>query len=108
MNELDELKFEQKCEEFFKDVPIKFKAKKGNRLEEQMQKIIKKLNITIPIISIRGSLFLIGSIRSNCEIKLPDQVMIKVTGGTSQKLEKYLAETQKEHQKTLWQYMVQS
>jgi hypothetical protein len=97
MNVVDDLKFEQKCEEFFKDVPVEFKAKKGNRLEELIQKIVKKLNVTIPIIPIRGSLFLIGSIRSNCEIKLPDQVMIKVIGGTSQKLEKYLTETQKEH-----------
>ena len=92
---MDELKFEQKCEEFFAEVPIKFKAKKGNRLEEQIQKIVKKHNNTIPIIPIRGQLFLIGSVRSNCEIKLPDQVLIKgVDGKGPQKLEKYLVETQ--------------
>ena len=70
LEDLDEEQFEQKCLEFFANTPIKFKPKKGNKLEEEMSKIIKKKNVTIPVIHVRGQLYLIGSIRSNCELKI--------------------------------------
>ena len=80
LEDLDDEQFEQKCLEFFAETPIKFKPKKGNKLEENLSKLIKKNGITIPIMHVRGQLYLIGSIRCNCELKI-DQVMVRVGGG---------------------------
>jgi hypothetical protein len=44
---------EKYCDEIFREAPIEFTVRKGNKLEEQIQKMIKKLKITIPIIHIR-------------------------------------------------------
>jgi hypothetical protein len=38
------------CDEIFREAPIRFKCRKGNKLEEHLQKLIKKLNITVPIV----------------------------------------------------------
>lgn len=49
----DEL--EKWCDKIFgREAPIKFTLRKGNKLEEQIQKHIKKLKITIPIVWIRA------------------------------------------------------
>lgn len=73
-----------------------------------MAKIVKKNGINIPIIHIRGQLFLIGSIRSSLELKI-DQVMIKIGGGGgSQRFDQYSKESLLEHQKTLVKYMIKS
>ena len=80
LEDLDDEQFEQKCLEFFAETPIKFKPKKGNKLEENLSKLIKKNGITIPIMHVRGQLYLIGSIRCNCELKI-DQVTVRVGGG---------------------------
>ena len=46
--------FEEKVKDYFSKAPIKFKSRKGNKMEEIMQKVIKKYKITIPVIYIRG------------------------------------------------------
>ena len=46
---------EKYCDDIFgKEAPIKFIQRKNNKLEDQIQKLIKKLRITIPIIWIRA------------------------------------------------------
>ena len=90
---MDQDQFEQKCVEFFKDTPIKFRAQKGIKLQEVMQKSIKKSKITIPVIHIRGQLFLIGTSRCSCELQF-DTIVIRAGGGGSvQKLDQYIKET---------------
>ena len=68
--------FEERAKEYFSKAPIKFKSRKGNKQEEIMHKLIKKHKITIPVIYIRGSLYLIGVNKCSCELKY-DTVMVK-------------------------------
>lgn len=92
LEDLDEEQFEQKCLEFFAETPIKFKPKKGNKLEEAMSKILKKHGITIPIIPIRGQLYVVGSLKTSLELKI-DQVMIRVGGGGGfERFDQYIKE----------------
>jgi hypothetical protein len=45
---------DKKCDEFFgKEAPIKFIARKGNKLEDSIQKLIKKFKITLPLVHLR-------------------------------------------------------
>ena len=45
---------DKKCEEFFgKEAPIKFIVRKGNKLEDSIQKLIKKFKMNLPIIHLR-------------------------------------------------------
>ena len=107
LGDLDELKQEQQRDEFFLEAPIKFKGRRGNRLEEFIQKIIKKLEVTIPIIHVRAQMYLVGSERFNLELKLPSTVLVKnvPTLTLPVKLEKYLLDTQMHHKKALCQHM---
>ena len=50
---LSEEELENQCDELFKDPPIKFKARKGNKLDEAIDKSIKALKFTIPIVAIK-------------------------------------------------------
>lgn len=72
---------EQQANELFREAPIKFRAKKGNKLEEGIQKIIKLDKITIPVIHIRGQIYLIGTARCTCELKI-DSILVRIGGGT--------------------------
>ena len=53
---------DKKCEEFFgKEPPIKFIVRKGNKLEESIQKLIKKFKINLPLIHLRQQMYLFGT-----------------------------------------------
>jgi hypothetical protein len=47
----------------FKDKPIKFIARKGNKLDDSIQRLIDDNQFTIPVHHIENSLYLIGSKR---------------------------------------------
>lgn len=57
-----------------------------------MGKIIKKLDITIPVIHVRSQMYLIGTARCNLELKLPSTILVKNAPNymLPVKLEKYL------------------
>ena len=79
-------------DEFFREAPIKFKMRRGNRLEELIGKITKRLDITIPVIHVRSQMYLIGTVRCNLELKLPSTILVKNAPNymLPVKLEKYL------------------
>jgi hypothetical protein len=52
----------------FKDKPIKFVARKGNKLDDAIQRLIDDNQFTIPVHHIEDSLYLIGSKRLNCSL----------------------------------------
>ena len=60
---------EKRCDEFFTEAPLKFKARKANKMEEQISKMIKKYKITIPIVNVRPQLYLVGAQKLNLEYK---------------------------------------
>ena len=56
------------CDKFFgKESPIKFQARPGNRMEESIQKHIRKLNIRLPIIHVRAGIYVVGAAKVNLE-----------------------------------------
>ena len=57
---ISEEELENQCDELFKDPPIKFKARKGNKLDEAIDKSIKALKFTLPIMPIKDKNYLIG------------------------------------------------
>jgi len=71
---------ESKCDEMFEKPPIPFRPNKTKLLEHELSRLIKLLGITVPIVFISGSLYLIGPHRCNCELR-SDVAMIRVGGG---------------------------
>lgn len=51
-----------RCDELFRMKPITFVPKKGEfyKVQKEIERMINELNITIPILHIRGDLYLIG------------------------------------------------
>lgn len=64
------------CDDLFQQAPIKFRARKGNRLDSGIKEIIDDYDVKIPIVHVKDNLYLIGSSRKLCDIK-GDNVMIR-------------------------------
>ena len=73
---------------------MQFVIRKGNKIDEQIAKIIQKNAITIPIVPIRAGLYLIGTNRANIDFKF-NQILVKVGGG-SEKLENYIIRNERQ------------
>jgi hypothetical protein len=97
---------DEQCEELFKDSPIEFKPRKNNQLDAMIAQIIKNQNITIPIVHIKDTLYLIGSQKVNLVAKR-DSVLVQRGGGT-EKLENFLANNNKNFQRNLVIYMIKT
>ena len=69
--------------------PIQFKPKKNSELDFHFSRLIKKLNVRVPIVHIEKNKYLIGSNRCHCSLK-GDQVLIRVGGGY-ERLEEYIS-----------------
>lgn len=88
----------------FKHAPIPFVPDKNQRFELEIARQIKKHMITIPIVHITGSKYLIGHVKCNCEL-IRDEVMVKVKG-THTKFQDYVTKNQKEFQYKLVHLMI--
>lgn len=100
----DEL--DQQCEELFDQTPIEFQPRKNSEMDQMIQMYIQELNLTIPIVQIKESLYLIGCSRCSCIIKR-DQLLIK-KGGGYEKFEDYVTSNMKYFQRMLVVYMIKS
>lgn len=79
---MTEEELDLKCDELFNLVPIPFNAKKGENyaLEKEIERLITQMGITIPIMHVKGQVYLIGT--SKCIIQnRADQIMVRVGGG---------------------------
>ena len=98
--DLTEEDIEFYCDKFFgKEAPIRFKQRIGNRLEESISKLIKKLNIRIPIIHVRAGIYLVGASKVNLEQKF-NHVMGRVGGGT-ERFDNYVPKNHKKFERLL-------
>ena len=88
-----EEEIQEECDELFKEAPIDFEARRGNKLEEKMGQIIYDKHIKIPIILCKGSVYLIGSQKHNCELRA-ENVVIR-TGGGYVRFEDFVPENEK-------------
>lgn len=68
--------------------------------------LIVELGITIPVLHIKGKLYLIGSNRVNCDLKR-DQVMLRIGGGYEKFIE-YVPKSHKYFERSLVVYMIKS
>ena len=48
------------CEELFSKAPITFVARKGEAADKAIKKLIDEMDVTIPIVWVKDSLFLVG------------------------------------------------
>ena len=97
-----------RCEQSFENLLIAraFTPRKSNKLDEQIAKVLKEHNFTLPVANIRAGLYLIGTSRCNCDIKY-SAVMVKVGGGWM-KLEDYLKKNEQSMHTTLTEHVVRS
>jgi len=66
--------------------------------------VLKLQASTIPVQNIRGTLYLIGTNRCNCELKF-DSALVRVGGGV-QRLDKYISDTDLSCKRTLAKHMI--
>ena len=60
--------------------PISFKPKKGNKLDEKIYELMEHLDVRIPIVFIKENLYLIGTARVICDLRM-ESVIVRVGGG---------------------------
>lgn len=77
---MSEQDVEEQCEELFGKPPIPFQPRSDALVDDQLKKIIDDLKITIPIVWIKGKLYLVGVNRLHLELKA-GHVIAQVGGG---------------------------
>ena len=78
---LSEEEIDKQCNEIFgESPPIKFNARSGEPVDELIAQYINEMNITIPIVWVRDSTYLIGSQQLICEIKR-NCLLLRIGGG---------------------------
>ena len=63
---ISEEELDQQCDELFSQYPIRFEPRYGDPMDELIASSIYDNNFNIPIIWIKGKLYLIGSQRITC------------------------------------------
>jgi hypothetical protein len=63
INGLSENEIMIKCDELFRNKPIPFIPQKGEyyKVQKEIERMINELDVTIPIIHVKGEVYLIGA-----------------------------------------------
>jgi hypothetical protein len=93
-------------DELFKNDPIKFVARSNQKVDQELKKMIEAMNITIPIIWISKSLYLVGDKKINLE-KNGEFVTANIGGGY-QNFAKYIQKNHKAFERAIVIKMIQS
>lgn len=83
--------------------PITFKPKKNNPLDFHFSRLIKELNVRVPIVHIEKNKYLIGCNRCHCSLK-GDKVLIRVGGGY-ERFEDYIKNNHNQFEEVLATHM---
>lgn len=87
---------------------MKFKPRKGNKIDEKIRFYIQELDIKFPIVLIKDDLYLIGSERLNIKQNMHnDSLMVRVGGGYV-KFEEHVLKQDRYYQRMLVVYMIKS
>lgn len=97
---------EEQCEILFSDAPIKFVARKSEKVDLEVKRMVEEMNITIPIIWIKQNLFLVGNKSINLEKK--GEYVTGQIGGGYEKFDEYIQKNHKKLEKDLVVKMIQS
>lgn len=103
---ISEEELDEQCDELFKETPIVFSPRHNHQMDGMIAMYIEQLDIRIPIVPIKGSLYLIGSNRVSCSIK-NDQLILRVGGGY-EKFEDYVPKNHVFFQRMLVVHMIKS
>lgn len=103
---MSEAELDQQCDELFEQKPIEFEPRKGVELDQEIAKLIKEMNIRIPILHIKGKLYLIGHRRMNADIKR-NEVYLRVGGGY-EKFSEHIPANLKYYERSLVVHMIKS
>ena len=97
-----------KCDELFGMRPIPFVPKKGENftLEREMERLIIQQNVTIPIVHVKGNVYLIGTQKQIVQFK-GDQLMVRLGGGYSI-FEEYIPQNHRIFERALLSNMIKS
>lgn len=85
---------------------MRFVVKKENKVDIEIRQLVEELNITIPIVHVKGSLYLVGISKIHLEQKA-DYVIAQVGGGY-QKFEPWIIKNHKAIERQLIIKMIQS
>ena len=108
INAISEEHLEEKCQELFTTRPIEFVPVKGEdyELHKDLEKLIIEHNITIPVIHIKGSVYLIGD-KKHIIQQNTNSFTVRVGGGHF-KFEEYVPNNHKYFEKALLIHMIKS
>ena len=95
---------EECCEMLFAEAPIKFVARKGEKVDQEVKRMIEEMNVTIPIIWIKQNLFLVGNKSINLEKK--GEYVTGQIGGGYEKFDQYIQKNHKKLEKDLINKMI--
>ena len=83
-----------------------FQPRKGVKVDYELQRMIDEIVITIPIVWIKGTLFLVGINKIHIEMKAED--VIAQVGGGYEKFEEYIKKNHKILERAVLIKMIQS
>lgn len=85
---VSEREIQQQCENLFMKAPMLFVPRKGVKVDLELKRMIDEMGITIPIVWIKGTLYLVGVNKIHMEMKSDD--VIAQVGGGYEKFELYI------------------
>lgn len=88
-----EREIQEQCEHLFMKAPMQFQPRKGVKVDYEIKRMIDEMVITIPIIWIKGTLYLVGINKIHMEMKAED--VIAQIGGGYEKFELYIKKQHK-------------
>jgi len=103
---ITEEEVDKQCDELFDTTPIKFKPRKNEMIDEMISLYITSLEIMVPIVWIKGNLYLIGSQRLTCEMR--GESLILRVGGGYQKFDEWVMQNHRYFMRMLVIYMIKS
>jgi len=103
---MSEEEIDKHCIEYFTDAPIQFKPRAGEPIDDLINNYIIEMRITIPIVWIKGNLYLIGSQRLQLEIRR-NCLLLRVAGGY-ESFQEYVIKNDRYFQRMLIIYMIKS
>lgn len=103
---MSEEDIDKHCIEYFCEAPIEFVPRVDEPIDEIIANYIQEMNITIPIVWIHSSTYLIGFKKIHCEIKR-NCLLLKVASGY-ESFQEYIIKNDRFLQRMLIIYMIKS
>ena len=104
-NGVTDREIEEQCEALFTKSPMQFVPRKGVKVDHEIKRMIDEMGITVPIVWIKGTLYLVGLNKIHIDMKADD--VIAQVGGGYQKFELYINKNHKVLERNIIIKMIQ-